>query len=493
MNRIILLGLSILNIAFANAQARTNVWILGTQISGNNLGLDFNGIELDTFSSFHKLTSVITNTTICDTMGNLLFYTNGTYIANKNHDTLYNSKNFNPGYLTDVYYEGSGLGVAQGVLVLPSPVNSDIYYIFSESGEEIYPPNGYDVQPLELRYSIIDISLDSSLGGIEAQKKKIAIINDTLCTGKITACKHANGRDWWIIVRKYLSNQYYKLLMTPDTILVFEQKIGFVFSKNDALGMSVFSPHGDYYASINNDDTLQVMKFDRCNGEFSDPILIGDMDTVWTHGCQFSSSGRFLYVSSYLHIFQFDIWATDIASSRLEVATYEAVFGSPRWFGLMQLAPDNKIYISTYGGNTCLHSIENPDSLGLSCNVIQSSVVLPSYNSLSLPNFPNYDLGPLQGSPCDTLYLGSNEHLINGHSFRISPNPASDWFNIVYETDDDISFVITDGYGREVKRLTLYPWFKNRIVYVDELPAGVYLLTLSSQSRKQTMKLIVAK
>ncbi|MBK6640363.1 MAG: T9SS type A sorting domain-containing protein [Bacteroidetes bacterium] len=119
--------------------------------------------------------------------------------------------------------------------------------------------------------------------------------------------------------------------------------------------------------------------------------------------------------------------------------------------------------------------------------------MMPSWNISSMPNFPNYDLGPLQGSPCDTLYLGSNEHLINGHSFRISPNPASDWFNIVYETDDDISFVITDGYGREVKRLTLYPWFKNRIVYVDDLPAGIYLLTLSSQSRKQTMKLIVAK
>ena len=331
---------------------------------------------------------------------------------------------------------------------------------------------------------------DSGRGAVVLKNVQLQTAKSSDC---ITAIKHGNGRDWWVIVRKYLSNKYYKLLVTPDSITVSEQSIGFAFSKNDALGMAVFSPTGELYAHLNNDDTLQIMKFDRCNGEFSDPVVVKDMDSVWTTGCQFSPSGRYLYVSSYLHIFQFDMQSPDIPASKQVVATYEEVFGSPRWFGLMQLAPDNKIYISTYGGNTCLHSIENPDSLGLSCNVIQSSVVLPSYNSLSLPNFPNYDLGPLQGSPCDTLYLNNINPQERNAQLRISPNPAVDWFNIVYETDDDISFVITDGYGREVKRLTLYPWFKNRIVYVDDLPAGVYLLTLSSQSRKQTMKLIVAK
>ena len=97
------------------------------------------------------------------------------------------------------------------------------------------------------------------------------------------------------------------------------------------------------------------------------------------------------------------------------------------------------------------------------------------------------------GSGCDTLYNIIASTRSTSSSFHLQPNPATDYFNIVYEVDKETIGTITDALGIEVKRFTLYPWFKNRIVYVDDLPAGVYLLTLSSQSRKQTMKLIVAK
>ncbi len=475
------------------AQNRNIIWMLGYQPVYKDCGLSFSSATVDTFSVWKNLEFFITDASICDTLGNLLFYTNGTYIANKNHDTLYNSKDFNSGYLTDVYYEGTGLGIAQGTLVLPIPDIDSSYYVFYESAEKIYPSSGYDVEPLDLRYSVIKMTLDNGLGGIEIQSKKVPIVIDTLCAGRITACKHANGRDWWLIVRKYLSNKYYKLLVTPDTITVSEQSIGFTFSKNDALGMAVFSPQGDLYAHLNNDDTLQIMKFNRCTGEFSDPVMIEDMDTVWTHGCAFSPSGRFLYVASYLHVFQFDMLAADIASSKQVAAAYaDTVVGFPRWFGLMQLAPDNKIYVSTYGGNTFLHVIDSPDSLGLACNVIQSGVVLPSYNSLSLPNFPNYDLGPLIGSACDTLFL-STQTQPSQPTFTFTPNPSSDNINVVYAFDKNATLTITNAVGSIVKQLTIYSYFKNRIIYTNELPAGVYLVTITNGENRISKKLVVAR
>ena len=42
------------------------------------------------------------------------------------------------------------------------------------------------------------------------------------------------------------------------------------------------------------------------------------------------------------------------------------------------------------------------------CMVEQHGIKLPTYNSASLPNFPNYRLGPLDGSPCDTLGLDNH-------------------------------------------------------------------------------------
>jgi hypothetical protein len=70
---------------------------------------------------------------------------------------------------------------------------------------------------------------------------------------------------------------------------------------------------------------------------------------------------------------------------------------------LAQLAPDGRIYMSSNSGTRYLHVIEQPDSLGLACSVCQHCVELPSYNSFSIPNFPNYRLHHEVGSPCDTL------------------------------------------------------------------------------------------
>jgi hypothetical protein len=52
-----------------------------------------------------------------------------------------------------------------------------------------------------------------------------------------------------------------------------------------------------------------------------------------------------------------------------------------------------------------LHVIHSPDEPGEACQYQQHGITLPTYNSKSIPNHPNYRLGPLDGSPCDTLGL----------------------------------------------------------------------------------------
>ena len=61
--------------------------------------------------------------------------------------------------------------------------------------------------------------------------------------------------------------------------------------------------------------------------------------------------------------------------------------------------------MNTAGTVNTLHVIHSPDLPGSDCRFEQHGVQLPTLNNTTLPNFPNYRLGPLDGSPCDTLGL----------------------------------------------------------------------------------------
>lgn len=102
---------------------------------------------------------------INDTSGNLLFYSNGIYMANSNHDTLLNSTNFNPGYATAVG-NTFGLNLTQSLLIFPFSENSEFYAVIHCSAERFYDGTIYQLQPIHLSYSVVDITLDQGLGGI---------------------------------------------------------------------------------------------------------------------------------------------------------------------------------------------------------------------------------------------------------------------------------------------------------------------------------------
>jgi hypothetical protein len=50
-----------------------------------------------------------------------------------------------------------------------------------------------------------------------------------------------------------------------------------------------------------------------------------------------------------------------------------------------------------------MHVIHHPNQECPDCFIEQHGIELPTYNTYSIPNQPNYRLGPIDGSPCDTL------------------------------------------------------------------------------------------
>jgi hypothetical protein len=431
---VVLILMSSLN-AYSQDSKRDNIWMLGGALPPGGhpeFGIDFSNGTADTFSVVRPMGFFATNASICDTNGQLLFYTNGNYVANRFHQMMPGTAGFNPGDENNATYP-YGSGAHQGALILPWPDSYNKYALIHLSGDNFVIGSNAFERPLSIRFSVINMDLDSGRGDFETKNQ--ILISDTLVIGRISACRHANGRDWWILCHELWSNSFYEFLLTPDTLEFYStQDIGFSIShRMDALGTGVFSPDGAFFAYQNWDTTLNIFSFDRCTGLLSNPVYLYLSDTLNTSGisCAFSPNSRYLYISNPYHIFQLDMFASNIDSSKIIIATYDGydVMGFRTTFANLRLAPDNKIYITTYDGTNVLHVINNPDNAGLACNLTQHSFVLPYYNVFALPNAPDFNLGSEPGCVCDSLTSGIENIGIN-NTLLLYPVPVSNSFSI---------------------------------------------------------------
>jgi hypothetical protein len=363
-----------------------------------------------------------TEATICDANGNFLISSNGVWVANANNDTMMNGTGLNPG--SNVNSWPDGLLNTYANIILPYPGDSTKYVLFHHT-DTVFGSN-YIVP--ELFYTTIDMKLDSGRGGVTL-KNQIAFY-DTLSSG-IAACRHANGRDWWIVIMKDSSDIIYKVLFTPNGIeSISTQHLNFSpFPWGNLLQLS-FSQDGTKLISSTYDNIFQknssmvFCDFDRCTGIFSNthaiPLTVG----AYLWGLAFSPSGQYAYACSSNYIFQVNTTTLQVDT----VATYDG-FCYPfnpycTTFFNMYLGANGKIYITSGSGVQHIHEMNFPDSVGLASDVQQHSIFLNMWNFRAVPNHPNYYLGRLIGSPCDTVWQGIQEQT-NDFNFRIYPNPIS--------------------------------------------------------------------
>lgn len=370
-----------------------------------------------------------TNASICDDLGNLLYITNGCYMEIGTGGYVENSSGLDLGYGTDTYCinDSSGYPSSQNMILLPDPGFPDKYYLIYLSLKiEFQPLNGYFDKIL---FSQIDRSLNNGVGKI-VQKNQV-ILADTFHSDGIHAVRHANGRDWWIVAAKDLSNRYFFLLLTPDGMSVAEQSIGEP-TWSGAGGEMVFSPDGTKLARFNPRDNLRIMDFDRCTGILSNPVYIpveDNADNELFGGLAFSADGRYLYASEVKRILQFDMLAADIGASKAVVAervlSPDCSLGSSIIF--LELAPDGRIYCRPGAGQRCMHRLARPELPGTAADFVQYYYKFDfSYDNL--PHFPNFRLGPVDGSPCDTLDI--DNHPLAGWRYDRTGGLAVDFTSV---------------------------------------------------------------
>ncbi len=471
----------------AFAQKEDYFWFFGSKTPPDSIystcTIDFNNSPPQINLRYEFVGFNMTNASISDSLGNLICYTNGTVLLNSNGEVIENGN--------DLHSPTSfpfGFTALQGGIIFPFPGHVSKFLFIS--GTMIFEAlSGSHLNPLT--YSTIDMAANNGAGKVT--DKNIPFNFDTLQFGKLQGLPHANGRDWWLVVPPDKDkNEFYKFLITPDGVTLHDkQALGNL--AYPGLGQAVFSPDGQWYGIYDwfgnvggsESSSIQLFRFDRCSGQLSDPVQVVYENLGLPGGIAFSANSRFMYVSAWDKIHQFDLWTPDILASKITVAEYDGFLderGLPTRFFTMKLAPDNKIYVSVSNlDSRYLHVIDQPDSLGIACNVLQHNVILPIYNLFSIPNHPVFRLGKMPGSPCDTLGIdgppvATKELELPVGEIVISPNPASGSLHInsVNCTWQPREVVIFDALGREVLRRAHPATVRSFTIRLSELADGVY-------------------
>ena len=442
------------------------------QISYDSLGMNFSR----------------TNVSYCDDDGNLLFYSNGIYVANALDEPIQNSIGLNTGYVTTTWDPGiqtGGYRLPQAILALPSLNIPEQYFLIHSFTDSFPNSNGGDLYYPKILSSLLDLRMNAGHG--EMLYKKQDLITGSFGF-ELTATKHANGRDWWIIVQKRNSNCYYRILLDPSGFHVLSDLTcgGDTVLELGPSASEVFSPDGTKFAHYDVLGSINIFDFDRCTGELSNPVSMPLpiwTDSMWFgNGVAFSTNSRFLYVAATKYLLQYDTWATNIPSSVDTIGVYDGFYTAnipvlQTLFNTPQLAPDGKIYISTGNGTNYFHVINNPDEKGALCNFVQHGLKLRSFNN-GIPNFPNYRLGALAGSACDTLQTSVNGVIEKEKILKVFPNPATDAVTIDYGYTNwekgDVDLEITNAAGQLVytQHLPMYSGFQR--LNIMQYANGVY-------------------
>ena len=405
MKKIVVLFLILSTSLFA--QKETNIWYFGI-----GAGIDFNSGTATAIASTQITADVGGSATICSSAGELLFYTNGQFIFNKNHEVMQNGENI-----------GGTTGSTQVAIIVPKPGDSNIYYVFT---------TGAQVDHRGMKYTIVDMRLDNGLGGVT--DKDLFLSNEV--TEKLTAIKSTSFNGYWVVAHRFNSEKFMVFKVTSSGVETTptEYAIGPTIEGDvtNARGQLKFSPNGQKLAMANEGvvNELYFFDFDSGTGVISNSQLILDENAeTKVYGVEFSPSGNLLYVSGKENgVFQYNLEAgsiSDIRTSKLKLNVFEN-----RNFSALQIGPDGRIYVAKQYFRY-LDYIENPDVLGLGCNYrYEAGGLFLGDFSASGEGFPQF----IQSY----FFVGfSVENLCEGNNTQFTAN--------ISETYDTISWNFGDG------------------------------------------------
>lgn len=420
----------------ALGQRQANTWYFGN----NGAGLHFDDECQVSVLTDGPITGYEGCATVSDaSTGEYLFCTNSAQVWDRNGQLMAGSA-----------LVPNGNTITQ-VTIVQKPGSDRLYYIFTAE-VQAFSGQGY-------RFHAVDMSLNSGAGGIVFTD---SVLHPAPVTEKLTAIRHANGTDVWILGHAYGSDAYLAFLVTSagvSTVPVVSP-IGKVHtdlgsSGYDAVGELKASPDGSKVVSVTlYNPNIELFSFNNATGTLSDLITLpenGAYDGLGNgsglYGASFSASGNMLYVGQWFsasaanaRLLQYDLSSNDpatIIASRTGFPTA----GNPY---SLKLGPDGRIYVAHAAMNTHLGVVQYPDSAGQACQYANDGLFLQGgHGSWGLNNMME------QVSPCDpttSILVPSAE----GPVVSIHPNPFAEQVSITLGTDASAELALFDLGGRRV-------------------------------------------
>lgn len=320
--------------------------------------------------------------TVSDCEGNLLFYTDGSTVWNKNNAVMSNGTGLAGG--------GSFLNSTQGSLIVKRPKTTGIYYIFTSSEND------------GINYSTVNMNANSGLGSV--------IIKNTNIGGrgsqKLAVTYHSNGSDIWVVTHYSDNNQYEAFLVTPTGVNPSGINSFDGPAHTDGHGDIKISQDGKKIGSvIDFDGKVYLGDFNNSTGRVTGTVMRSGFQNP--HGVEFSPDNSKMYINSTSSgIIQFDLSSGSNSVSlqnSINISTPRNIYGS------LQLGPDGRIYV-TNEQSSSLSVIVSPNQLGFAANFAYESFFIgsdrasysitnvtltspPSFNGPNTVNYANSCLG----------------------------------------------------------------------------------------------------
>lgn len=345
-----------------------NVWYFG-----NFAGLSFNSAPPSPLPD-GQLNSLEGSSVICDDNGDVLFYTNGRTVFNRNHDLMLNGANLKGHPST---YQSS--------IIVPKPGSTSIYYIFTADAWENSGGDGYC-------YSEVDMTLDGGLGGVTANKN---IYLTGPSSERLTAIRAADANSYWVITNQWGSNTFrtYKVDCNGVNTTPVISSLGKVMDEDTYcnIGTLRVSPDAKYVIQTNvkgrtqitpANEYAQLFDFDDVTGRLSNARLMPLTNDGYYFGAEFSPDSKLLYI---VNTFKSTVHQFDISSGDLNTIMASKVIlpGANDMAGIA-MGADQKLYLTT--GSLSLHVINRPNVAGAGCDLVLRQQTLTGGGKLALPN-----------------------------------------------------------------------------------------------------------
>lgn len=300
---------------------------------------------------------------ISDKDGQLLFYTDGNNVWNKNHVLMPHGTGL----------AGNPCGSQTVVIVPIIETNNQLFYIFTADNSGILSCDRTFPNDSLFSYSIIDMRLNNGLGDV--CKKNILLLNNV--NALVAAIKHSNSVDTWVITRQFTTNSFYVYKVNACGVSspqIFDLGPRQLMYYGNTLCVS---PNGKWitttlYNSVLNTVSHFLFRFDKSTGTISsDYFNLGNSTNAV--GTAFSPNSNYIYVTNFFgRLYRYDLTSDDSTTISASAELISAIPSNEVVWNL-QNAIDGSIYFSKTTSNN-FDAITNPDNSISQINYVPNKI-----------------------------------------------------------------------------------------------------------------------